>query len=76
MYYLELVIICKEEKIKNTSVMYEESWRFYYCKHNYSVQICLTGAFDDEDITHVDGSIDPVRDLKTILKELRLKVKF
>ncbi|XP_057304293.1 obg-like ATPase 1 isoform X1 [Hydractinia symbiolongicarpus] len=30
-------------------------------------------AFDDEDITHVDGSIDPVRDLKTILKELRLK---
>lgn len=40
------------------------------------LQICLTGAFDDEDITHVDGSIDPVRDLKTILKELRLKVKF
>jgi len=30
-------------------------------------------AFDDEDVTHVDGSIDPVRDLKTILDELRLK---
>lgn len=30
-------------------------------------------AFDDEDVTHVDGSIDPVRDLTTILDELRLK---
>jgi len=30
-------------------------------------------AFDDEDVTHVDGSIDPVRDLRTILDELRLK---
>lgn len=30
-------------------------------------------AFDDEDVTHVDGSIDPTRDLRTILKELRLK---
>lgn len=30
-------------------------------------------AFDDEDVTHVDGAIDPVRDLETILEELRLK---
>lgn len=30
-------------------------------------------AFDDEDVTHIDGSIDPVRDLETILNELRLK---
>lgn len=30
-------------------------------------------AFDDEDVTHIDGSIDPVRDLRTILNELRLK---
>jgi len=30
-------------------------------------------AFDDEDVTHVDGSIDPIRDLRTILNELRLK---
>lgn len=30
-------------------------------------------AFDDDDITHVDGSIDPTRDLATILEELRLK---
>jgi len=30
-------------------------------------------AFDDEDVTHVDGAVDPVRDLQTILEELRLK---
>lgn len=30
-------------------------------------------AFDDEDVTHVDGSIDPIRDLGTILNELRMK---
>jgi len=30
-------------------------------------------AFDDEDVTHVEGAIDPIRDLKTILDELRLK---
>lgn len=36
----------------------------------------FTGAFDDENVTHVDGSVDPVRDLETILNELRLKVRF
>lgn len=30
-------------------------------------------AFDDEDVTHVDGCVDPTRDVKTILNELRLK---
>lgn len=30
-------------------------------------------AFDDADVTHVDGAIDPVRDLETILNELRIK---
>jgi len=30
-------------------------------------------AFEDEDVTHVDGNVDPIRDLKTILDELRLK---
>lgn len=33
----------------------------------------LLGAFDDEDVTHVDGCVDPTRDIKTILNELRLK---
>jgi len=30
-------------------------------------------AFEDEDVTHVDGNVDPIRDLETILDELRLK---
>jgi len=30
-------------------------------------------AFEDEDVTHVDGAVDPTRDLQTILEELRLK---
>lgn len=31
------------------------------------------GAFDDEDVIHVDGDVNPVRDLETIGEELRLK---
>ncbi|KAK1369092.1 hypothetical protein POM88_035184 [Heracleum sosnowskyi] len=30
-------------------------------------------AFDDPEITHVDDTVDPVRDLETISEELRLK---
>lgn len=33
----------------------------------------LPGAFEDEDVTHVDGDVNPVRDLETIGEELRLK---
>ncbi|KAK6165556.1 hypothetical protein SNE40_022463 [Patella caerulea] len=33
----------------------------------------VTRAFDDEDIIHVDGEVNPVRDLQTIHDELRLK---
>ena len=33
----------------------------------------FAGAFDDEEITHVDGDVNPVRDIQTILDELRLK---
>ncbi|MDA9832018.1 redox-regulated ATPase YchF [Gammaproteobacteria bacterium] len=29
-------------------------------------------CFDDENVTHVDGSVDPVRDIQTIEMELRL----
>lgn len=31
------------------------------------------GAFEDQEIIHVDDSVDPVRDLETIGEELRLK---
>lgn len=39
--------------------------------------VCLcpfpTGAFEDEDIIHVEGTVDPVRDMEIIHEELRLK---
>lgn len=31
------------------------------------------GAFDDDDVTHVEGEVNPVRDLEIISEELRLK---
>uniref|UniRef100_A0A8C5QI29 Obg like ATPase 1 n=1 Tax=Leptobrachium leishanense TaxID=445787 RepID=A0A8C5QI29_9ANUR len=33
----------------------------------------LTRAFDDDDIIHVEGSVNPVRDIEIIHEELRLK---
>jgi hypothetical protein len=35
-----------------------------------------TGAFEDDDIIHVEGEVNPVRDLEIIHNELRLKVSF
>ena len=37
------------------------------------VCVCVSGAFDDEDIIHVEGNVDPVRDIEIIHEELRLK---
>lgn len=36
----------------------------------------VTRAFSDGDVTHVEGNVDPVRDLKIINDELRFKVSF
>ena len=33
----------------------------------------ITGAFSEEDVIHVEGELDPVRDLDIIHNELRLK---
>lgn len=33
----------------------------------------LLGAFEDDDVTHVEGDVNPVRDLEIIGEELRLK---
>lgn len=33
----------------------------------------VTGAFEDDDVTHVEGDVNPVRDLDIISEELRLK---
>ncbi|KNC86691.1 obg-like ATPase 1 [Sphaeroforma arctica JP610] len=35
--------------------------------------IHMVRCFDDADVTHVDGTVDPVRDLETIHEELRIK---
>ena len=35
----------------------------------------LVRAFKDAEIEHVEGSVDPVRDLEIISNELRLKVR-
>ena len=34
-----------------------------------------SGAFEDDDVTHVEGDVNPVRDLDIISEELRLKDK-
>ncbi|XP_033221360.1 obg-like ATPase 1 isoform X2 [Belonocnema kinseyi] len=33
----------------------------------------LAGAFEDDDVTHIEGDVNPVRDLEIISEELRLK---
>lgn len=34
----------------------------------------FTGAFDDDDVIHVEDDVNPVRDLEIISEELRKKV--
>lgn len=33
----------------------------------------FSGAFEDDDVTHIEGDVNPVRDLDIISEELRLK---
>ena len=33
----------------------------------------FAGVFEDEDVTHVEGDVDPIRDLEIIHEELRKK---
>ena len=35
--------------------------------------VVAIGAFDDDNVTHVEGEVNPVRDLEIISEELRLK---
>ena len=35
--------------------------------------IQFLGTFEDKEITHVEGEVDPIRDLEIINEELRLK---
>lgn len=42
--------------------------------YQFSPRVVVTaGAFEDEDIIHVEGTVDPVRDMEIIHEELRLK---
>ena len=47
-------------------------FHFYAIMKHFLCRI-TPGAFDDEEVTHVDGEVNPVRDLETIHDELRLK---
>ena len=38
-----------------------------------TIQLIFLGTFEDKEITHVEGEVDPVRDLDIINEELRLK---
>ena len=35
--------------------------------------VIVSGAFEDVDVTHVEGDVNPVRDMEIIHNELRLK---
>ena len=35
--------------------------------------LCPPGVFEDDEVTHIEGDINPVRDLEIIFDELRLK---
>lgn len=41
-------------------------------EYNFVV-FCIAGAFEDDNVSHVEGDVDPVRDLMIISEELRLK---
>lgn len=36
-------------------------------------KLSISGAFEDDDVTHVEGEVNPVRDCEIISEELRLK---
>lgn len=39
----------------------------------FLIFISCVGAFDDDEVIHVEGEVNPVRDLDIINEELRLK---
>ena len=46
---------------------------FFKFSSFFYFQIEHPGAFEDEDVTHVEGEVNPVRDIEIINDELRLK---
>ena len=47
---------------KENQKYFHSSWIFF-----------SSGTFEDKEITHVEGEVDPIRDLEIINEELRLK---
>lgn len=53
----------------------------HFSSSNFKILFCtwntyscfFLGAFEDDDVTHVEGDVNPVRDLDIISEELRLK---
>ncbi|KTG04992.1 hypothetical protein cypCar_00006306 [Cyprinus carpio] len=50
----------------------------FLCQYHKPASACdsifhMTRAFEDEDIIHVEGCVDPVRDIEIIHEELRMK---
>lgn len=43
-------------------------------KNTFIARFALKGAFDDDDVIHVEDDVNPVRDLEIISEELRKKV--
>lgn len=37
------------------------------------LQVIISGIFEDDEVTHVEGEVNPVRDIEIIHEELRLK---
>lgn len=44
-----------------------------FCTRDLFIRIFFSGAFEDDDVTHVEGDVNPARDLDIISEELRLK---
>jgi hypothetical protein len=45
----------------------------YNKEHSDNGFFLRAGAFEDENVTHVEGEVNPIRDLEIINEELRLK---
>lgn len=46
--------------------------KYFSVRETYLFAIFL-GVFEDDDVTHIEGDVNPVRDLDIISEELRLK---
>ena len=55
-------------------MLYFKFSNWFLCIVDLSLTSTPEGAFEGEDVTHVEGDVNPVRDLEIISDELRQKV--